>query len=40
MTIIKDMVQRANLSDRLEKVLRHLSVTVEVEEMTDKDKKE
>lgn len=37
-TIIKDMVKNAKLSDRLEKVLRQLSVTVE--EMTVKDKEE
>lgn len=35
-TVIKDMVKHAKLSDRLEKVLRQLSVTVE--EMTVKDK--
>lgn len=37
-TVIKDMVKHAKLSDRLEKVLRQLSVTVE--EMTVKDKEE
>ena len=35
-TIIKDMVKNAKLSDRLEKVLQQLSVTVE--DMTVKDK--